>query len=176
MFSQDHTQLISKCSQGYVGVGVWWEINELMGEFAGDYVYLPPLKGPNGDCAVIEFDKEDGWKTMVVRKGEGENSMLVTNHLLSPKYYTEIPDQSVGNTHSRSWWRYETVNEYMVENGGILTLEGMQKGLEMVRWVDLPQPDGEVEDTQWSNVYDQTDIVLYLRNWNSYDRTCKFTL
>lgn len=52
MFSQDHTQLISKCSQGYVGVGVWWEINELMGPYAEDYVYLPPLKGPEGDCAV----------------------------------------------------------------------------------------------------------------------------
>ena len=39
----------------------------------------------SGDCAVVEFDKWDGWKTMIVRKGEGEKSMLVTNHLLSEK-------------------------------------------------------------------------------------------
>ena len=52
MFSQSSSQLISKCSNGYVGVGVWWEINELMGDYAKDYVYLPPLEGPNGECNV----------------------------------------------------------------------------------------------------------------------------
>ena len=55
----------------------------------------------SGDCAVVEFDKEDGWKTMVVRKEAGANSMLVTNHLLSPKYRTDEPDEAVGNPHSR---------------------------------------------------------------------------
>lgn len=52
MFSQDSTQLMAKCAQGYVGVGVWWEINELMGDYAEDYVYLPPLKGEDGTCVV----------------------------------------------------------------------------------------------------------------------------
>lgn len=51
-FSQSDTQYIAKCNQGYVGVGVWWEINELMGDYASDYVYLPPLKGPDGKCTV----------------------------------------------------------------------------------------------------------------------------
>lgn len=143
-------------------------------EAGSGYHYM--VADASGDCAIIEFDKDDEWKTIVLRKPAGDNYFHVTNHLLNPKHVTTEPDPTVGNPNSKSWWRYETVNEYMVENGGILTLEGMQKGLEMVRWVDLPQPDGEVEDTQWSNVYDQTDIVLYLRNWNSYDRTCKFTL
>ena len=48
------------------------------------YHYM--IADANGDCAVLEFDKEDGWKSMVVRKAEGENAMLVTNHLLSEKY------------------------------------------------------------------------------------------
>ncbi len=48
MFSQDHTQLISKCQQGYVGVSVWWYIEELMGEYTKDYVFLPFLNGPDG--------------------------------------------------------------------------------------------------------------------------------
>ena len=52
MFSQSSSQLIAKCSSGYVGVGVWWEINELMGDYAKDYVYLPPLEGPNGECNI----------------------------------------------------------------------------------------------------------------------------
>lgn len=48
MFSQDTTQLMSKCSQGYVGVSTWWYIEELMGEHAEDYVFLPVLDGPDG--------------------------------------------------------------------------------------------------------------------------------
>ena len=61
----------------------------------------------NGDCAVVEFDKEDGWKTMIVRKEPDADYMLVTNHLLSEKYYSTVPDEAVGNPHSKSWWRYD---------------------------------------------------------------------
>jgi len=52
VFSQDDKQYLAKCAQGYVGVATWWEISELMGEHAADYVYLPPLKGPDGTCTV----------------------------------------------------------------------------------------------------------------------------
>ena len=55
-----------------------------------------------GDCVVVEFDREDGWKTMLVRKPAGQNAMAVTNHLISPKYYSEEPDIYVGNPHSQS--------------------------------------------------------------------------
>lgn len=48
MFSQDTTQLIAKCSQGNVGVSTWWYIEEIMGDKAEDYVYLPILDGPDG--------------------------------------------------------------------------------------------------------------------------------
>ena len=121
----------------------------------------------NGDCAVVEFDKEDGWKTMIVRKAEGENAMLVTNHLLSEKYYTTEPDPAVGNPHSKSWWRYETAKAYLEEHNGILTKEQAQ---------ELVWDNGMVEDTQYSNVYDQKEITLDLRNWNDYDRTVRFSL
>ena len=52
MFSQDTNQLIAKCTGGRVGVSTWWEINEIMGEHAADYVYLPVLTGPDGDSNV----------------------------------------------------------------------------------------------------------------------------
>ena len=52
MFSQDPNQLIAKCTGGRVGVTTWWEINEIMGEHAGDYVYLPVLNGPDGTSNV----------------------------------------------------------------------------------------------------------------------------
>ena len=130
----------------------------------------------SGDCAVVEFDKEDGWKTMIVRKEEGRNSMLVTNHLLSEKYYTTEPDPAVGNPHSKSWWRYETAGAYLEEHNGIFSLEDAQECLSQVHWKDLLWENGTVEDTQYSNVYDEKNIVLYLRNWNDYETTHKFQL
>ena len=130
----------------------------------------------SGDCAVVEFDKEDGWKTMIVRKDPAEPYMLVTNHLLSPKYYTTVPDEAVGNPHSKSWWRYETAGAYLQAHGGTLTLEEAQECLSQVHWKDLVWDNGMVEDTQYSNVYDQKNITLSLRNWNTYDITCTFGL
>ena len=130
----------------------------------------------SGDCAVVEFDKEDGWKTMIVRKPAGENSMLVTNHLLSEKYYTTEPDPAVGNPHSKSWWRYETAGEYLAAHNGTLTFEEAQECLSLVHWKDLVWENGTVEDTQYSNVYDQTSITLSLRNWNTYETTYPFKL
>ena len=130
----------------------------------------------NGDCAVVEFDKGDKWKTMVVRKSAGSNSMLVTNHLLSDKYYTTEPDAAVGNPHSKSWWRYETAGAYLKDHNGTLTLDQAQECLSLVHWKDLVWENGMVEDTQYSNVFDQKKIVLYLRNWNDFDTTHRFGL
>lgn len=130
----------------------------------------------NGDCAVVEFDKGDKWKTMVVRKSAGSNSMLVTNHLLSDKYYTTEPDAAVGNPHSKSWWRYETAGAYLKDHNGTLTLDQTQECLSLVHWKDLVWENGTVEDTQYSNVFDQKGIVLYLRNWNDFDTTHRFGL
>ena len=138
------------------------------------YHYM--IADAGGDAAVLEFDPHDGWKSMVVRKGEGENAMLVTNHLLSEKYYTLEPDPAVGNPHSRSWWRYQTAGDYLREHNGELTLEEAQECLSLVHWKDLVWENGTVEDTQYSNVYDQKNITLALRNWNEYETTYHFNL
>ena len=130
----------------------------------------------SGDCAVLEFDKDDGWKSMIVRKDKGEKSMIVTNHLLSEKYYTTEPDPAVGNPHSKSWWRYETAGDYLRRHDGTLTFEQAQDCLAEVHWKDLVWENGTVEDTQFSNVYDQSNITLALRNWNDYGATVRFGL
>ncbi|MBQ5481966.1 MAG: linear amide C-N hydrolase, partial [Bacteroidales bacterium] len=129
-----------------------------------------------GDCAVIEFDKDDDWKTIVLRKQRDTTCMLVTNHLLNPKHYTTEPDIAVGNPHSRSWWRYEVAGDYLRAHGGVLTMEQAQECLSLVHWVDLPIPGDQVEDTQYSNVYDQQNLTLSLRNWNDYGTTHTFNL
>ena len=130
----------------------------------------------NGDCAILEFDKDDGWKSMVIRKPAGENAMLVTNHLLSEKYYSPEPDAAVGNPHSKSWWRYETAQAYLDAHNGILTLAQAQECLSQVHWDDLVWETGTVESTQFSNVYDQKELTLDLRNWNDYGKTVHFVL
>ena len=74
MFSQSDTQLISKCSQGYVVVSTWWYIEELMGDYAKDYVFLPVLDGP------------DGTHNVTIRTGGGINSgnLNITKACKSP--------------------------------------------------------------------------------------------
>lgn len=83
MFSQSDTQLISKCSQGYVGVATWWYIEEVMGEYAKDYVFLPILNGP------------DGSHNVTVRTGGGTNSgnLSITKACKSPANLLKFYDQ-----------------------------------------------------------------------------------
>ncbi|MBQ5975182.1 MAG: linear amide C-N hydrolase [Bacteroidales bacterium] len=130
----------------------------------------------SGDCAIIEFDKEDGWKTLVLRKPSDQQYMLVTNHLLSPKYRTDTPDPAVGNPNSKSWWRYETADNYLKGLGGVLTPDQAQECLNMVHWDHLVLPNGKVEVTQHSNIYDQQMLSLRLRMWNELDKSHFFQL
>ena len=130
----------------------------------------------SGDCAIIEFDKEDGWKTLVLRKPSDQQYMLVTNHLLSPKYRTDTPDPAVGNPNSKSWWRYETADNYLKALDGVLTPDQAQECLNMVHWDHLVLPNGKVEVTQHSNIYDQQMLSLRLRMWNELDKTHFFQL
>ena len=130
----------------------------------------------SGDCAIIEFDKEDGWKTLVLRKPSDQQYMLVTNHLLSPKYRTDTPDPAVGNPNSKSWWRYETADNYLKGLGGVLTPNQAQECLNLVHWDHLVLPNGKVEVTQHSNIYDQQMLSLRLRMWNELDKTHFFQL
>jgi len=83
MFSQSDTQLISKCSQGYVGVSTWWYIEELMGDYADDYVFLPILDGP------------DGTHNVTVRTGGATNSgnLSITCACKSPANLLKFFDQ-----------------------------------------------------------------------------------
>ena len=102
--------------------------------------------------------------------------MLVTNHLLNPKHYTTEPDINFGNPHSYSWDRYAKAGEFLAAHNGVLTLAEAQECLALVHWKDLVWENGTIEDTQYSNVYDQQNITLALRNWNDYDTTVNFSL
>ena len=104
------------------------------------------------------------------------NHLLVTNHLLSPKYRTAEPDPAVGNPNSRSWWRYEVAEDYLMQHDGTLTPDQMYECLAAVHWEHLLLPNGKVEVTQYSNIYDQSALTLRLRPWNQYDTVYDFEL
>lgn len=88
MFSQSDSQLIAKCQQGYVGVSTWWYIEELMGEYAKDYVFLPPLSGPKGT-------QYEGVCEVTIRPGSPISSgqLNITNRCKSPINLLKFFDQ-----------------------------------------------------------------------------------
>ncbi|MCR5101174.1 MAG: extracellular solute-binding protein, partial [Butyrivibrio sp.] len=90
MFSQDTTQLMAKCQQGYVGVSTWWYIEELMGDYSEDYVFLPVLDGP------------DGTNNVTVRTGGaiGSGNLSITSACESPVNLLKFFDK---------WYDGETV-------------------------------------------------------------------
>lgn len=143
-------------------------------ESGSGYHYM--VADAQGNSAVIEFDPKDGWKTMILKKDVDSLYQHVTNHLLNPKYLSTDPNEEVGNPHSKSWWRYDTVAAYLSQRGGVLTIPEVQECLSQVHWKDLVWGNGMHEDTQYSAVYDQKNFELYLRNWNEYDSTYRFCL
>ncbi len=83
MFSQSDSQLIAKGSQGYLGVSTWWYIDEIMGDKADDYVFLPVLDGP------------DGTHRVTVRDGGGTfcNNLNITKACGNPEALLRFFDQ-----------------------------------------------------------------------------------
>lgn len=110
MFSQSTSQLISKCSQGYVGVATWWYIEEVMGDKSGDYVFLPVLAGPSGDYNVT------------VRTGGGITSgnLNVTSACGNPEALLKFFDQ---------WYTGEAVMQLQYGPIGTYFTEQDDKGM-----------------------------------------------
>ena len=110
MFSQSDTQLISKCSQGYVGVSTWWYIEELMGDYAKDYVFLPVLDGP------------DGTHNVTVRTGGGTNAgnLSITSKCKSPANLLKFYD---------AWYDPEIVMQLQYGPIGVYFTEQDENGI-----------------------------------------------
>lgn len=110
MFSQDTNQLIAKCSQGYVGVSTWWYIEEIMGPYSKDYVFLPVLEGP------------DGTYNVTVRDGGAVNSgnLNITKACESPENLLKFFDL---------WYDGETVMQLQYGPKGIFFTGQDEKGM-----------------------------------------------
>lgn len=122
MFSQDTTQLMSKCQQGWVGVSTWWYIEELMGNFAKDYVFLPILSGP------------DGTKNVTVRTGGGTNSaqLSITEICKSPVNLLKFFDK---------WYDGETVMQLQYGPIGVFFTEKDANGM----WLSITEEQAQAK-------------------------------
>ncbi len=122
MFSQSDSQLIAKCQQGYVGVSVWWYIEELMGDRAEDYVFLPPLTGPDGTCNVT------------IRPGSPITSgqLSITNKCKSPINLLKFFDQ---------WYDGETVMQLQYGPKGVFFTGQDEKGM----WLSITDDEARAQ-------------------------------
>ncbi|MDE7170731.1 MAG: extracellular solute-binding protein [Oscillospiraceae bacterium] len=123
VFSQSDTQYISKCAQGYVGVATWWEVSELMADHAEDYVYLPPLKGPDGKCTVT-----------IKSAGSAVNSgnLSITADCKSPINLLKFYDQ---------WYVGENVMQLQYGPIGVYFTEQDENGM----WLTISEEEAQAE-------------------------------
>ena len=128
MFSQSDSQLIAKCQQGYVGVSTWWYIEELMGEYADDYVFLPPLSGPKGT-------KYEGTCDVTIRPGSPISSgqLCITNKCQSPINLLKFYDQ---------WYDGETVMQLQYGPKGVFFTE-QEEGTGM--WLSITDEEARAK-------------------------------
>jgi len=148
MFSQSDSQLIAKCQQGYVGVSVWWYIEELMGDYADDYVFLPPLKGPDGTCNVT------------IRPGSPISSgqLSITNKCQSPINLLKFYDQ---------WYDGETVMQLQYGPKGVFFTGQDEKGMWLSITDDAAREQYGKSAGELRNVYEVYGPKLILAEYYS---------
>ena len=115
MFSQSTSQLISKVSQGRVGLTTWWEIKEIAGDHTDDFVFLPPMYGPQG----TEYSET---RNLTIRSGPGVTSgnLNVTSACGNPTLLLKYFDQ---------WYEPETVMQLQYGPIGIYFTEKDANGV-----------------------------------------------
>ncbi|MBR1496963.1 MAG: extracellular solute-binding protein [Oscillospiraceae bacterium] len=119
-FSQSDTQLMSKCQQGWVGVSTWWYIEELMGDYAGDYVFLSILDGPDGNSNV----------TIRTGGGTSSGSLSITSECQSPINLLKFFDK---------WYDGETVMQLQYGPIGVFFTGQDEKGM----WLSITEAEAQ---------------------------------
>ena len=161
MFSQSDTQLISKCSQGYVGVSTWWEVDELMGDYADDYVYLPILTGPAGT-------PYEGTSNVTLRTGGATNGgqLSITSACQSPINLLKFFDK---------WYDGETVMQLQYGPIGVYFNDKDENGV----WNSITEEESQKRfgkgagELKSENEVAGPKLILskyYLENFNMEDR------
>ena len=116
MFSQGDSQIIAKTSAGRVGVAVWWEIEQIAGQYAQDYVFLPPLDGPVG----TEYEGSHAVNIRAGTDAVSSNNLNITSACGNPELLCKYFDQ---------WYDGETVMQLQYGPIGVYFTEKDANGV-----------------------------------------------
>lgn len=123
--------------------------------------YHYQIADSSGNSAIIEYIDHE---LSVIRKGE--QPMLLTNFLVSEEKY------GFGKGHDR----YDLVLEELERTEGIMESADAMKVLEMVENRSYDPVTGDGSDTQWSVVYNNSDLTLDICVGGQFDTVYSFSL
>ena len=111
-------------------MSTWWYIEELMGEYASDYVFLPPLTGPKG----TPYEDTCG---VTIRPGSpiASGQLNITNKCQSPINLLKFFDQ---------WYSGETVMQLQYGPIGVFFTGQDDKGM----WLSITEEEASVQVRQ----------------------------
>ncbi len=184
-FSNSDSDVISRTSQGQVGVSVWWNTTDTTGEHSEDYVYLPFLSG------------SDGTLNVTVRTGgeTGRGQLSITDNCKSPANLLKFFDM---------WYDGETVMQLQYGPKDVYFNGQDEKGM----WVSITNDESQekygkplneikgqyevygpklilaeyyndvfyMEDAAISRLTDMQDVFMpYVKDDSCYPRDCVFS-
>ncbi len=124
----------------------------------GDYHFF--IADADGDSRVVEYDCHSETRELIdtpVRTATNFYQLYIDKVL--PNQYNSIYG------HGRE--RYDAIEKILTDNEGSITKEIAWDALQAAQ--QLPKPDSITSNTQWSVVYDNTDLTAEIairRNWN----------
>jgi hypothetical protein len=134
---------------------------------AGNYHFF--LADAAGNSAIVEYvyvGDEENPNTFDALVGE----RYVTNFYVSPK----MADHEYGGKSDHGRDRYNKLRDRLVDTGGLLSeVEAMA----LLSDVSQPKnPEKLTSNTQWSVVYNLTDLTAEVCTLRNYDKSWKFNL
>lgn len=131
------------------------------------YHYL--IADAEGNSVVVEFDYTDSFKEIIIQKPENKSYQICTNHYLADKFMGE------GDPIGKSWERFAMAEEAL--SGKSVTEEDCMKILsdvQMPKTYYYEYGDDYFCKTQWSIVYNLTDLTASVCAGRNYDDVYKF--
>ncbi len=117
----------------------------------------------SGDSAIIEYiDNEID----VIQKGETEKPMALTNFLVSDKNY------GFGKGHDR----YDIIVDSLEQSNGLMEADQAMEVLQSVSQNTYDPILDEGSTTQWSVVYNNTDLTMDIVAGGQFDKVYSFSL
>lgn len=141
------------------------------------HCYHYHIADASGNSAVIEYDYQNDFSIMVFPMSKNEKFQIVNNHYLSQPYAGDGTAQSgEGSATGKSWERRDIIRNGLAPTQGVVSEQAAMSLLAQAKMKDLYFVDENfMVTTQWSAVYNLTDLTLKLCVGQDYGRVYEFT-